>query len=206
MPVEIRGVTETLSAMRKFEPDLAKNLNKEVRATLTPIRKKAQGFFPSSITGLSNWMLKTKGRKVGKINENSSMFQKVGHFPRYSRAMARKGIKINIGPTRPNRKGFVTEYSISNVSAAGSIYETSGRANGQSRRQYKSNNPKAGEHFMAAMKEPLVGTGKMKGRALYRAWEEDHGKAFLNVVKAVDTTILQFKIRSENHAAAKKAA
>ena len=46
MPVEIKGLAETLSAMRKFEPDLAKNLNKEVRSFLTPVQKKSTRLFP----------------------------------------------------------------------------------------------------------------------------------------------------------------
>jgi len=195
MPVEIKGLAETLSAMRKFEPDLAKNLNKEVRSFLTPVQKKAQGYFPSSIAGLSNWMLVTKGRK---INKQSSAFAAVGHFPRYNRAIAARGIKIIIGKTKKNSRGFVTFYRISNITAAGAIYETAGRKHGQSRRAYKSNNPQAGAHFMASMKEPLEGKGMMRGRVLYRAWDEDQGRAFGQVVKAVDATIVQFGRRAKS--------
>jgi len=36
MPVEVKGLDEVLKAMRQFEPDLAKNLNKQVRAALSP--------------------------------------------------------------------------------------------------------------------------------------------------------------------------
>jgi len=32
MPVEDKGLDETLKALREFEPDLATNLTKEVRA------------------------------------------------------------------------------------------------------------------------------------------------------------------------------
>lgn len=202
MPVEIKGLSETLSAMRKFEPDLAKNLNKEVREALTPVQKKAQGFFPSEISGLSNWMLNTKGRKISK---ETSAFAAVGHFPKYNRAIAARGIKIFLGRTRPNKNGFVTFYRISNITAAGAIYETSGRRDGKSRRQYKSTNPDAGAHFMAAINSnPMAGSGYRRGRALYKAWDEDQGKAFNHVIKAVDATILQFHARAK--ATLKKAA
>jgi len=40
MPVEVKGLDEVLKAMRQFEPDLAKNLNKQVRAALSPVQKK----------------------------------------------------------------------------------------------------------------------------------------------------------------------
>jgi hypothetical protein len=202
MPVEIKGLSETLSAMRKFEPDLAKNLNKEVREALTPVKKKAQGFFPSEIVGLSNWMLATKGRKISK---ETSAFAAVGHFPRYNRSIAARGIKIFLGKTRPNSKGFVTHYRISNITAAGAIYETAGRKNGQSRRKYKSTNPNAGAQFIAAINSnQMAGEGFKRGRALYKAWDEDQGKAFGHVIKAVDATILQFHARAK--ATLKKAA
>ena len=194
MPIAISGIAETLSAMRKFEPDLAANLNKQVRAALTPVQKEARAYFPADISGLSNWMLVTKGRKITK---SSSAFATVGRFPRYNKAIAARGIKIFIGATKPNARGFSTQYRISNLTAAGAIYETAGRAHGKSRRQYKSNNPKAGAHFIASMNEPLVGKGKMEGRALYRAWDENQGRAFMDVLKAVNATILQFKRRSE---------
>ena len=42
MPVEVKGLDEVLKAMRQFEPDLAKNLNKQVRAALAPVQKKAR--------------------------------------------------------------------------------------------------------------------------------------------------------------------
>ena len=195
MPVEIKGLAETLSAMRKFEPDLAKNLNKEVRAALTPVQKKAQGYFPDSIDNLSNWMLQTTGRKITKA---TSAFASTGHFPRYNRAIAARGIKIFLGKTRPNSKGFVTHYRISNITAAGAIYETAGRKNGESRRQYRSPNPDAGRHFTAAINtNEMAGKGYKRGRVLYKAWDEDQGKAFGHVLKAVDATILQFHARAK---------
>jgi len=57
---------------------------------------------------------------------------------------------------------------------------------------------------MASMKEPLEGKGMMRGRVLYRAWDEDQGRAFGQVVKAVDATIVQFHARAK--ATLKKAA
>ena len=194
MPVEIKGLAETLTAMRKFEPDLAKNLNKEVRAALTPIQKQAQGYVPNSVPGLSNWMLKTKSKK---INKETSAFAK-GKFPKFNGALVRRGIKIYIGKTTPNNKGFVTFYRLVNETAAGAIMETSGRAHGESRRQYRSNNPEAGRHFINSQPGKLKGDGLKKGRLIYRAWDEDQGKALANVMKALDTTIVQFRRRADS--------
>ena len=203
MPVEIKGLAETLSAMRKFEPDLAKNLNKEVRSALTPIQKKAQGYLPSTLPGLSNWLLVTKGKK---ITAQTSAFASVGHFPKFNAGIARRGIKVNIGRTRPNRNGFVTFYQLVNATAAGAIMETAGRKHpsGQpwnrksSSRDYShSRNPDAGLHFINSMGGRLTGSGKTRGRVLYKAWNEDEGKALAKVYKAVNMTIVQFSRRSQ---------
>lgn len=203
LPVEIKGLAETLAAMRQFEPDLAKNLNKEVRAALTPVQKKAQSYLPSSLPGLSNWLLKTKGRS---INSQTSAFKAVGHFPKFNSGIAKRGIKVHIGRTKPNRNGFVTFYQLQNNSAAGAIMETSGRRHpagqpwdpkNKSHDYSHSRNPGAGLHFNNSMGGRMVGTGKLRGRVLYRAWNEDQGKALNHVYKAVNATIVQFGKRSE---------
>ena len=203
LPVEIKGLAETLAAMRQFEPDLAKNLNKEVRAALTPVQKKAQSYLPSSLPGLSNWLLKTKGRL---INSQTSAFKAVGHFPKFNSGIAKRGVKVHIGRTKPNRNGFVTFYQLQNNSAAGAIMETSGRRHpagqpwdpkNKSHDYSHSRNPGAGLHFNNSMGGRMVGTGKLRGRVLYRAWNEDQGKALNHVYKAVNATIVQFGKRSE---------
>lgn len=213
MPVEITGIAETLIALRKFEPDLAKNLNKEVRLALTPIKKKAQGYFKSDIPGLSNWMIKTQNRKISK---ETSAFATSGHFPRYNKSIAASGIHIFLGATRKNSKGFVTQYRISNITAAGAIYETAGRANpmglstthmisnrrtGERKRVHtthdsESHNPDAGLHFINSIGGQLKGTGRYRGRVIYRAWDEDNGKALGQILKAIDATVIEFGRRA----------
>jgi len=47
MPVAIKGVRETVKALRKIDPEMLKEMNKEVRAAMVPIRDKARGFAPS---------------------------------------------------------------------------------------------------------------------------------------------------------------
>ena len=202
MPVEVKGLDETLKALRQFEPDLAKNLNREIRAALTPVQKKAQGFVPNEIPGLSNWTFATQGKK---ITAESSAFA-VKEFPKFNAAIVRRGIKLFIGRTKPNRNGFITFYRISNITAAGAIMETAGRKSGKSGqpwdRKSKSHNyshslnPKAGEHFIESMGEHLEGTGMMRGRLIYRAWHENEGKALARTMKAVDATIMQFQRRA----------
>ena len=203
MPVEVKGLDEVLKALRQFEPDLAKNLNKQVRVALTPVQKKAQGYVPDSLPGLSNWTFSSKGKAITK---NSSAFGQVGHFPKFNQSIVKRGIRIMIGRTRPNSKGFSTFYRISNLTAAGAIMETSGRANpaGQpwnpasgSRNYSHSRNPGAGLHFINSMGGRMQGTGKMRGRLIYRAFNEDEGRAIASTMRAVDMTIAVFKRRAQ---------
>ena len=204
MPVEVKGLDEVLKAMRQFEPDLAKNLNKQVRAALSPVQKKAQGYVPSEISGLSNWSFATKGKQ---INAETSAFavttaKGIRKFPKFNGGIVRRGIKIHIGKTRPNRSGFIAQYQISNISAAGAIYETAGRKNpsGQpwdrhsgSHKYSHSRNPKAGRHFIDSMGDTMQGEGKKRGRLIYRAYNEDQGKAITQTIREVEMSIAVFK-------------
>ena len=207
LPVEIKGLAETLNAMRKFEPDLAKNLNKQVRAFLVPVQKQAKGYAPATIPGLSQWKIRTKRQ------EQAYAGFKPSSFPKYNSASVRSGIKINIGRTTANRNGFSTFFSIMNTSAAGAIMETSGRKhssgqpwdkNNPSHSYSHSNNPEAGLHFINSM-GMMKGAGHQKGRLIYRAWNENEGKAQTQVIRAVEATILQFKRRAEAQALRKVA-
>jgi hypothetical protein len=178
--------------MREFEPDLAKNLNKEVRAALTPIQKKAVGLVPNTSEVLSGWRLESSKSKISK---ETSMFKK-GKFPKFNAVLVRRGMKIQIGRTKPNPQGFSTFYRLSNVTAAGAIMERAGKLT-ESSRPSRSNNPDARVWFNNHMKGALVGEGRLRGRLLYKAWDEDEGKALNHVYKAVNATIVQFARRSE---------
>ena len=46
MPASVKGAVELRKALRKFSPDLAKQLPKEVASALKPITKAAKGYLP----------------------------------------------------------------------------------------------------------------------------------------------------------------
>lgn len=203
MPVEVKGLDEILKAMRQFEPDLEKNLNKQIRAALTPVQKAAQGYVPDELPGLSNWTFSSKGKKISK---QTSAFAQQGHFPKFNAGIVRRGIKISLGKSRANRNGFSTFYRISNTTAAGAIMETSGRKNpaGQpwnpksgSHNYSHSRNPDAGLHFINSMGGRLQGSNKMRGRLIYRAFNENEGQAVATVMRAIDMTIAVFERRAQ---------
>ena len=174
MPVSVKGVVELRKALRSFSPDLGKALTAEMGAALKPITKTARGYLPSNSDVLSNWQ-GTKARSDGR-------------FPQYDFTVARRGITYKTSPSRPNRKGFRSLATLFNKSAAGAIYETAGRKNPDS--TFVKN---LDAKYASAMK----GQGKERGRAIYRAWQEDQGKTTAAVMKAIEKASAMFQARSK---------
>ena len=51
MSVTLDGVKETLRALRKFDPELLKEMNKEIKGVMIPIRDKAREYAPTAAPG-----------------------------------------------------------------------------------------------------------------------------------------------------------
>jgi len=196
MPVELKGVLGTVKAMRKFDPDLLKEMNKEIRDVMVPLRNKARGYAPSpQPDNLYAWAEGSVGKKITKRNSAFRQFNVEGRvrlFPLYDHKTVVSGIKYSQAPSRRNRNGFRALYYIYNASAAGAIYETAGRKNPGGDPASKSNNPGAGAHFINRM-GPLYGDKqKERGRMIFRAAYEDRGKAQDAVILAINKAIEQF--------------
>jgi hypothetical protein len=170
MPASVKGAVALRKSLRQFTPDLAKALPKEVAAALKPITKSAKGYLPDNGSVLSGWLAR----------ENSQ-----ARFPSYDAKIAKAGIGYKTTPSKPNRRGFRSLARVFNKSAAGAIYETMGRKTPDSRFVRNQNSK-----FSQSMK----GDGKMEGRALFRAYEENNGKArdaVLNAIKAAANKLNQ---------------
>ena len=161
MPVKLQGATALRKALAIVEPTLAKEVSKEIASFLKPVVRNARGFMPSNEQAPSGWL---KRPNAGGRWANRS----------YDAQEARKGITFKSSPSKPNRSGFAALASIFNKSAAGAIYETAGRKSGVT------------GNFTPKLGGQLVGKGqKMTGRAIFRAFEDDRGKAQDGVVKAI---------------------
>ena len=214
MPVNITGVQGTLKAMRKFDPDLAKQMNKQIKGAMLPIRDKARGYAPANSQMLSNWV------KPLAFGPQTTKYRP---FPKYDQTETRDGIIYKQSANKPNRNGFQAVYFIANNSAGGAIYETAGRKSGlggratthivTGRHKFKqkafvqsgtsadnnSLNPNAGRQLMAQM-GPLVGnydqSGSSRtantGRLIYRAWGEDQGRVTHAVQLAINIAVAKF--------------
>jgi hypothetical protein len=196
MPVVVAGLKEAQKAMRALQPELDKELKREVRELLNPVVKKAKSYVPDDISGLSHWMGSSNKKK---ITAETSMFR-IGKFPKFNATQVKAGIRTELFPSKRKSTGFTSLVRIVNLTAAGAIFETAGRKNpnGQpwdrkssSHDFSRSLNPKAGAHFIEAMGRTIVGDAGNKGRLIYRAWHEDQGRALGHVMKAIEATAIK---------------
>jgi hypothetical protein len=201
MPVELQDAVALRKALKQYNPELAKETQKEIARNLRKVVSRARGFVPSD-SPLSGW-----GNQTG-----------IWEYRGFNATLMKRGITFSATPSRPNRRGFRSLATIFNKSAAGAIYETAGRLNPQGmppaqrvqkyrngrfitewqsdRTVNKSANPNAGRQFINAL-PPLVDsqqsnsagrrTRKTKGRLMFRAWAEDQGKTTAAVVKAIQS-------------------
>ena len=174
MSVNLDGVKETIRALRKIDPELLKEMNKEIKGVMIPIRDKARDYAPTAAPGgLYNW---DDGAKDKKITARTSAFREstLGGstrrlFPLYNAEATRKGIYYSQAPSKRNSRGWSSQYIVANASASGAIYETAGRKNFGGSSKSRSNNPRAGANFISRM-GPLYGPDQAsRGRMIYRA-------------------------------------
>lgn len=168
MPVKLQGASAMLKALRIVEPTLAKETTKQIALFLKPVVRDARGYLPSNEEAPSGWLKRPNagGRWANRY---------------YDQGIARRGITYKTTPSKPNRNGFAALASIFNKSAAGAIYETAGRKSGIT------------GNFTPRLGGQIKGeTQKSKGRAIFRAYEEDRGKARDGVVKAIEAAANKF--------------
>jgi len=165
MPTELKGANALRKALKQFSPDLDKETRDEMVGFLKPLVKKARGFMPSNSLLPSGW--------VG-ISEP-------GRFPKYDASIARRGVGYKLTPTKPNRQGWIQTVSIHNKTAGGVIYEWAGR--------------KSSSKFVSNLPGAMTGSGKMQGRAMFKAYKEDEGKAKVGVIRALEKAAAKFNAK-----------
>jgi len=163
MPTELKGANDLRKALKKFSPDLDKATRDEIVGFLKPLVKKAKGYLPSNDQMPSGFVK----HEV-----------KTATFPMYDASEARRGVGYKLTPTKPNAQGWSSTVSIHSKRAAAVIYDWAGR--------------KSKGKFVSVLPKPLEGSGKMSGRALFKAYKEDEGKAKLGVIKALEKAANKF--------------
>ena len=164
MPATVKGGIELRKALRKFSPDLAKATQKEIKTALVPIVKTAKGYVPDRSQILSGWL----PRQMSEAT-----------FPTFNPATLKSEIGYKTSPSKANSRGFKSLARVFNMSRAGAIYERMGKLSPNSPFVVNQNNK-----FRADMK----GKRSMQGRLLYRAYDENNGKARAAVLKAIEVS------------------
>jgi hypothetical protein len=163
MPASVKGAVELRKALRTFAPDLAKETQKEIKVAITPISKAAKGYVPDRGEVLSGWLPR-------QMSE--------GTFPTFNPSEVKSKIGFKTSPSKPNFRGFRSLAQVFNKSRAGSIYERMGKVTPESRFVLNQD---------GKFRAPLKGKDRMQGRLLYRAYDENNGKARQGVLKAIAT-------------------
>ena len=172
MPATVKGGVELRKALRKFTPDLAKETQKEIKTALVPITKSAKGYVPDRNQILSGWL----PRQMSEAT-----------FPSFNPATVKSKIGYKTSPSKANNRGFKALARVFNNSRAGSIYERMGKLNPNSVFVINQQNK-----FRAEMK----GQRAMQGRLLYRAYDENNGKARAAVLKAIQVSASELNKRA----------
>lgn len=186
MPIRVEGVNNVKRALRKFDPDLFKEMNKEIGSALKSVTNEAKVMVPNSF--LSGAM------DTGA--ERQSRTGKSRAFPAYNSSVIRRGLTYSLARKRGNTAGWYAAYSLLNKSAIGSIAEVAGTKNPYGSTNSLSNNPQAGRQFIQALNQDMGSikqVGKGRGRLMYAALEANQGKARDAILKAIDTAVLKFK-------------
>jgi hypothetical protein len=172
MPASVKGAVELRKALRKFTPDLAKETQKGIRLALMPITRTAKGYVPDRGSVLSGWL----PRQMSEAT-----------FPAFNPSTVKSGIGYKTSPSKANSRGFRSLARVFNKTRAGAIYEIMGRNTPNSRLVVNQDNK-----YAAKMK----GDRAMQGRVLYRAYEENNGKARDAVLKAITASATKLNQRA----------
>jgi hypothetical protein len=210
MPASVKGGIELRKALREFTPELAKETQKELGKILKPITNKARGYIPSTAP-LSGWAdSNQKGSWSKRVWSSSEAKRGIGYKTTPSKPN-RSGFRSLVRIVNASVSGSIYE-TAGRKNPQGQPTFTATRFTPENyredRREFnKSNNPNAGQQFIDALNrtgqivdayqraEGQVGRAsrKMKGRAIFRAFAEDQGRATAAVIKAIENSKTNFE-------------
>lgn len=203
-PNQLQGVDEFVKALKKYDQDLLKTVQTEIKGIAAQMVTEAKGYVPGSAPrGLSNWEEQRPTDKWYRLRWDSSRIR-AGIYLSFGRRRTSYGGFLKAGSMN---KGWYSQVSLVNMTGAGAVYELAGRRNPDGRPpapRYKgvsklfraavdlkkfnnSRNPYAGKQFVEAIEfESGIVVRNQQGRLILRAFENHKAE----VVPAVKTAIL----------------
>lgn len=133
--IDTGGIADLIKALRKVEPELARQLPREMRQAGKPLVQDARDLLPEPAP-LSNW---------GQWNER-------GRDRSFTRK-ARSGIRIETNTGARKGVHTINLMALTQKDGAGAIYENAGR-----KRPGDIRSSNAGERFVAALNEKQEGS------------------------------------------------
>lgn len=178
-PIRLEGVKDLERALKLFDENAYKKLNKAINKAAGVIRKNARGYIPDEPpTGLTNWAKPATGRVMNGINANNA-----GRvFPRWESGEMRGALRTGKQKSGRTRNGWGQTVYVEQKSPAGNIFEKAGVVLFNPRAQY-SRNPMASLDFKDKAQQ-FYFVRKGIGRALIRAGIENAGQAKKDIARA----------------------
>lgn len=185
MPAEVVGVKDVMKGLSFIDEDMYARIKSAIDPLMRQVEATAKGYVPANTEVLSGWSK--------PISSNVDYRP----FPKYDANIVKGGIGYKEGQNKKFKNGFQVENYVYNVSAAGRIYETSGRLNPQGRAPFTSINPGGGT---LAFKQS--GSARSKSRST-RAYNSNNPFAGYQFVTDLPELTKQPKIKDVRSAGRK---
>lgn len=170
MRVTVVGLRDMKKALAQVAPDLKKEMEKNIRLAIQPVRERAQSLVPNR--PLSGWRSGGSGEWASRLGWDASK--------------VRSGIAIRQGGGRVRTAGVLTAWRLTNANAAGAVYELAGRKSGGSSPQ--------GRTFISQLTRQAA-----PSRLIWRAWDDLGGDDIVTpkVVEAIENAEREFQARAQ---------
>ena len=222
MPAGVVGVDDVLKGLSFINEDMYARIKDAVRPAMLDVEAKAKGFVPSNSEVLSGWTKPISSPvnyrpfpKYDAANVKGGIGFKEGSNRIFANGFQVESYVYNISAAgriyetagRLNPEGRAPVMSTA-LREFGSVQGYSGSKGGKKRstKDYNSNNPFAGYQFVSPL-EKVTSQPKIKGvrspgrkgkgRLIYKAWAQESPKVYYVIVKAINSTAINFNKSTE---------
>lgn len=187
----VYGAKETRAALRKFAPDVIKQLDKEVNAAVSSLVTVAKGEVPND-PPMKGWRTSyTRAYKKAVFAKNAFTGRRdvfagwtTGRgWPEWQGGEVKRGIKKKQGRKRKTGQRYSGLISLYNSSAAGSIFEIAGRKN-------KPAPGTRGYYFIDKLNRTFGHASRVVWRAIDREGTEEVQKAVQRAYEIAEMQLL----------------
>ena len=214
MPVEVVGIKDVLKGLEFIDEDMRIRIRTAIDPIMRGVAFKAKGFVAANTDVLSGWARASGNPGTFPKYDASVVRSGIGYNPGENKTF-KNGFKVSNYVYNASRPGAIYEVA-GRLNPQGRApftfkHEGSGTYVKRSARSkaldyYDSNNPFASQQFVAAL-EPVTKQPKIKdirsagrktqGRLIYKAWAQDSTKVYDAILKAINSTAIQFNKATE---------